>query len=78
MRADLERSVGVTTATPLVWLNRSRALSLPTNRKSSVINSKWHGRTIFITQTDSHKDGYMLKAYQESNETLLDNLTIFK
>ena len=34
-RADLGRSVGVTIATQLMWLNRDR--NLPTNRKSRVI-----------------------------------------
>ena len=29
-------------------------------------------------QINFHKDGYMLKANQESNETLLYNLTVLK
>ena len=36
LRADLGRSVGVTTATQLVWLTGLRA-HLPTNRNSRVI-----------------------------------------
>ena len=33
---------------------------------------------LFKIQTDFHKDGYMFKDIQESNETLLYNLTLLK
>ena len=39
LRIDLGRSVGVTTATPLVWLNGPRALNPRTDRNSRVIKS---------------------------------------
>ena len=37
LQTDLGRSVGVTTAIQLMWLNRFTGTQLPTNRKSRVI-----------------------------------------
>ena len=40
LRTDLGRSVGVTTATQLVWLSRFHDPNIPTNRKSCVIKRR--------------------------------------
>ena len=42
LRTDLGRSVGVTAVTPLVCLNRLRALNLPNNRNSRVIERTYN------------------------------------
>ena len=56
-----------------------KGTNLPTNCKSSVIKSTWHDRNIVEkTLTDFHKDGYILKANEKQNETLLYKLTILK
>ena len=65
----------VTAVTTLVWLNL--ALNLPNHRKSSAINRTWHDRNIVNNNNeDFHKDGYMLKGNQKSNETLSYNMTV--
>ena len=40
LRTDLGRSVGVTTATQLVWFTRFTGPNLPTHRNSRVIDDK--------------------------------------
>ena len=47
---------------------------------AKVVLSIVHGKIelLIIIQTDCNKDGYMLKANRESNETLLYYLTIFR
>ena len=78
VRTDLGRSVGLTAVNQTGVVKPGlRALTPPTHRKSSVINRTWHDRTI-VYNTDYFEDGYMLKANQESNETLLYNQTISK
>ena len=55
---------------------RKDLYKLPTLRKSSEIIQTWHDRNILYKKTDFHKDGYILKANKESDETLLHKLTI--
>ena len=75
----LWRSVGVTSHPTGVVKPGLKGTNLPTHRKKSVINH-YTIEILFImhVQIDFHKDGYMLKANQESKETLLYNLTVLK
>ena len=79
LRTYLGWSVGVTTVIQLVWLNRvSRVPTFPLTTKE--VYSIVHGKIemLFIIQPDFQEDGFMLKSNQESNETLLYNLTTLK
>ena len=56
-----------------------KGTNLPTLRKNSVIKSTWHDRKIVKNTNTLHgMDGYILKANEKRNDTLLCNLTLLK